>query len=452
MYSLEISLSAQLRIVLYNLELEYIQIMAKNKKKTKPKAGGGAKATVENSDTEDEGSVYNDGASVTSEASTVIGDAEDSVDESSQIEQFEGKIKDAIELASQKSAAGRVKALDALCSGFVKRYCPDFVENQQMTICDLIERSLKKGKGAEIEVAARLSILLSLQLQDPEEVYKELKPLMVQNATDKTTSAVARAAVASSLAGLCFLGGGEMAEVVSTMGVLEGIFSGSYTKPDWSLPSLPSDITSLHSTCLAAWSLLLTLQSSGEVYRMANTMVTKLRGLLLSNDVELRITAGEAIALILEFAYDYDEEFELEELESLIASLRELATDSNKSRSKKDRKEQRSSFRDILRGVEEGDPPNEKVKFGQEVLFLDCWYKKIQYEWFCKPLGSGMNLHLNCNYMLREIFEMGAPLPAFDATTSQRPSKTERNAANQLAFKARTVSRNKNRDKRSAVF
>jgi len=416
----------------------------------RPKAG--AKTVVENSDSEEEGSVFNDGASATSEASTVVGDNEEGVDESSQVEQFESKVKDAIELATQKSAAGRVKALDAICTGFLKRYCPDFVENQQMTICDLVERSLKKGKGAEVEVAARLSILLSLQLQDPEEVYKELKSLLAQIMTDKTASPVSRAAVATSLAGLCFLGGGEMAEVVTTMGVLEGIFSASYTKPDWTLPSLPSEVTALHSSCLAAWSLLLTLQSSGEVYRMANTMVPKLQGLLLSNDVDLRITAGEAIALILEFAYDYDEEFELEDFGSLTASLKELATDSNKSRSKKDRKEQRSSFRDILRGVEEGDPPNEKVKFGQEVLYLDCWYKKLQYDWFCKPLGSGMNLHLNCNYMLREVFELGAPLPAFDAATSQRPSKTERNAANQLAFKARTVSRNKNRDKRSAVL
>ena len=313
-----------------------------------------------------------------------MGDNEEGVDESSQVEQFESKVKDAIELATQKSAAGRVKALDAICTGFLKRYCPDFVENQQMTICDLVERSLKKGKGAEVEVAARLSILLSLQLQDPEEVYKELKSLLAQIMTDKTASPVSRAAVATSLAGLCFLGGGEMAEVVTTMGVLEGIFSASYTKQDWALPSLPPEVTALHSSCLAAWSLLLTLQSSGEVYRMANTMVAKLQGLLLSNDVDLRITAGEAIALILEFAYDYDEEFELEDFGSLTASLKELATDSNKSRSKKDRKEQRSSFRDILRGVEEGDPPNEKVKFGQEVLYLDCWYKKLQYDWFCK--------------------------------------------------------------------
>jgi len=427
--------------------------MAK-KKKPNTKAGGGRKTVVENSDSEEEGSVFNDGASVASEASTVVqGDTEEGVDETSQLEQFEGKLKDAIELATQKSAAGRVKALDAICTGFLKRYCPDFVENQQMTICDLVERSLKKGKGGEVEVGAKLSILLALQLHDPEEVYKELKTLMVQIVNDKTANPAARAAVATSLAGLCFLGGGEMAEVVNTMAVLEGIFSASYTKAEWTnLPSFPPDVTALHSSCLSAWSLLLTLQSSGEVNRLANSTISKLEGLLLSSDVDLRITAGEAIALILEFSYDYDEEFEPDELATLIESLKQLATDSNKSRSKKDRKEQRSSFRDILRGVEEGDPPNEKVKFGQEVLFLDCWYKKVQYDWFCKVIGSGMNLHLNSNYMLREVFELGAPLPAFDAATSSRPSKTERNAANQLAFKARTQSRNKNRDKRSAVF
>ena len=39
----------------------------------------GAKTVVENSDSEDEGSVFNDGASATSEASTVVGDVEEGV-------------------------------------------------------------------------------------------------------------------------------------------------------------------------------------------------------------------------------------------------------------------------------------------------------------------------------------------------------------------------------------
>merc|ERR1712240_974544 len=198
------------------------------------------------------------------------------------------------------------------------------------------------------------------------------------------------------------------------MQVLESVFSASYSKKDGTIPAPSADLQALHCAALSSWSLLLTLLTSGDVFRLATTQVSSLRGLLYSSDVDLRITAGESVALVLEFAYDYDSQYEPNDLEGLIVAVRQLATDSNKSRSKKDRKEQRSSFRDVLRGVEEGEPPSQKVKFGQEVLFLDCWYKKIQYEWFCKPLGSGMNLDLNCNYMLREIFEMGAPLPAFD--------------------------------------
>lgn len=41
-------------------------------------------------------------------------------------------------------------------------------------------------------------------------------------------------------------------------------------------------------------------------------------------------------------------------LNELLAELKFIATDSSKSKSKKDRKEQRSSFRDVLRAVEEG--------------------------------------------------------------------------------------------------
>jgi len=420
----------------------------KDKRNTKGKSGGRQEDGHSGSD--DDGSMFNDNASMTSEVSSIAPEDDgvnNGIDESSKIEMFESKLKEALELATQKSAAGRVKAMEAICGAFLKRYCPDFVENQQMTTCDVVERALKKGKGGEVEAGAKLAILLSLQLSDPENIYKELKSLLIQMLTDKTQSAGCRAAVANSLSGLCFLGGGEMAEVVSVMAALESVFAGSFSKPDHG-----PDVSSLHAACVSGWSLLLSLQSPGEVHRLAqDNVIKKFELLLLSNDVDLRITAGEAIALILEFAYDYDEEFEPENLSSLIATVKQLATDSTKSRSKKDRKEQRSSFRDILRGVEEGDPPNEKVKFGQEILYIDSWYKKLQYDWFCKVLGSGMNLHLSSNYMLREIFELPPPLPAFDPTTSSKLSKSERNAANQLAFKLRTQSRNKNRDKRSAV-
>ena len=50
------------------------------------------------------------------------------------------------------------------------RYMPDFIDNQKVTITDIVEKSLKRGKGSEIKAAARLSLLLAVQLPEPEEV------------------------------------------------------------------------------------------------------------------------------------------------------------------------------------------------------------------------------------------------------------------------------------------
>lgn len=91
----------------------------------------------------------------------------------------------------------------------------------------------------------------------------------------------------------------------------------------------------------------------------------------------MRIGAGEAIALIYEGARQFDEDFgfdvsteeeetddhdgiqerdastrQTQEMDELCTKLRQLATDSHKYRAKKDRKQQRSSFRDILRAIE----------------------------------------------------------------------------------------------------
>jgi len=435
--------------------------MPKNKKKSAKKSGVGGGVRIENGASDDDaGSVFNDNASVVSASSECSffqtqepQAGEEPVDELSQEEQFLEKIKEAIDLATQKSAQGRTKAIDAVCHALLKRYIPDFVDNRRATICDVVERSLKKGKGGEVISAAKLAVLLCLQLDDAEQVYKDLKSLMVHMAQDASVAPTSRAAVVTSLGGLCFLGGGEMAEVVKMMKILEGIFSQSFLRGCGTVPVHSVDTLTLHTAALSSWALLVTLLSNGDAYRMVDSHLRNLEGLFSSNDVDLRISAGETSALLLEAAYNYDEEYEPQGLNGLIASLRQLATDSHKYRSKKDRKEQRSSFRDILRTVEEGETPREQVKFGRETLTLDSWVSKIQYDWLCKVLGTGLNLHLGENLMVREIFELGNPLPSIsERDLSNKPSKTERNAANQLAFKWRTQTRGKNRDKRVAIF
>ena len=54
--------------------------------------------------------------------------------------------------------------------------------------------------------------------------------------------------------------------------------------------------------------------------------------------------------------------------------------------------------------MEEGDPPGEKVKFGQEVLHLDSWYKKLQYDWFCKVGSKRNQVNMIDRHIMRLLF------------------------------------------------
>ena len=40
-------------------------------------------------------------------------------------------------------------ALESMCTAFLKKFIPDFVEDRRMTLTDIAERSMKKGKASE---------------------------------------------------------------------------------------------------------------------------------------------------------------------------------------------------------------------------------------------------------------------------------------------------------------
>nr|CAG4641925.1 EOG090X0ARF [Eurycercus lamellatus] len=412
-----------------------------------------------------------DSASIISSASdnrSILDDGGGEVDERTQMEILEEKLKEFIDLTSQKSTHGRVTSFESLCKAFSSKFMPDFVAGRQMTLMDCAERGLKKGRGAEQEAAAKLVALLCLQLgsiTDSESIYKDQKNFLLSLMADHSMSPAARAQVCATM-GLCtFLADCDLAEIVQIMLALESIiFSASSTNSP--------EILKLHSSALSSWSLLLTLLPPRHVYDLSQTHIRRLVLLLDSSDVDLRIGAGEAIALIYEGARQFDEDFGFdvsteeeevqdgkmiasrmtEEMDELCDKLRQLATDSHKYRAKKDRKQQRSSFRDILRAIEENEAPDIRVKFGRETLDIDSWGCKHQYDSFCQLLGSGMNLHLAQNDLLRDIFNLGGALLDDGTSSTVKVKKIERHHMNMAAFKARSLARGKNRDKRSAVF
>ncbi|XP_065571908.1 interferon-related developmental regulator 1-like isoform X2 [Artemia franciscana] len=377
-------------------------------------------------------------------------------EEQTEVDQIEEKLKDAIDLTTQKSQQGRVSALKTLCNFLSLKYLPYFVFDRRMTLQDCAERALKKGKCAEQQEGGKLASLLCFQMGptlDTETLYKDMRSLFLTLINDTSLGIGAREQCCYTLSILCFVASHNLEEIEDIMKALSNVFKQK-------LPSDSPQLSALHSAALASWSLLYTLLPSKRVYDSAEANVTMLLKLLESGDVDLRITAGEAIALVYEGARDFDDEFTLAndsedkntgDLESELCNmLKSLATDSQKFRAKKDRRQQRSSFRDVLRAVEEGDTPDVHIKFGTEVLVLDSWSRKKQYDAICQVLGSGMNLHLAENEFLRDIFDLGPPMLVGGVTT--KVSKSERHAMNMANFKSRSIARQKNRDKRVAAF
>jgi hypothetical protein len=119
-------------------------------------------------------------------------------DERTQVEILEDKLKEFIDLTTQKSSQGRVNSFDALCKAFSAKYMPDFVAGRRMTLLDCAERGMKKGRGAEQESAAKLMALLCLQLgsvADSESIYRDHKTYLLSLMADNSASPSARAQV-----------------------------------------------------------------------------------------------------------------------------------------------------------------------------------------------------------------------------------------------------------------
>lgn len=391
-------------------------------------------------------SSFSDSVSVADEG----GEAEDTAQED-----FQYKLKVYIDCTVDKSAKTRQGALDGLKTAMATRILYEFLLERRMTITDSIERCLKKGKGEEQRAAASLACLLCIQLGsgiESEEVFKTLKPIFKTILNDGTANIQARQACATSL-GLCTLvAEDDILDVYATMECFESLFTRSYVREDGSRPSLNPQTTQLHTNALLSWALLLTICSASHITAIIHKHLSKLPRLLESEDVNMRIAAGETIALLFELARDVDPDFDCEDWEPLCNKLNALATDCNKHRAKTDKRKQRSVFRDVLKAVEDGDFQTEAIRFGTERMVIDSWVRKRTYDAFREFVGSGMNYHLQANEFIRDVFGLGPPMLIDSAALkAMKSSRLERHLYNAAAFKARTKARNKFRDKRVDV-
>ncbi|CAL1546424.1 unnamed protein product [Lymnaea stagnalis] len=376
---------------------------------------------------------------------------EESSEDTSQQEMFEEKFSENMDGTLEKSAKTRLTALQGIQKALQKKYVADYLFDRKETLTDHLVKCLRKGKWDEQELAASCLSLVAVQLgSDASSVFDTVQPILTSLMMDNSTHYKARGACATTLATSCFLSSDDLEKAKFLTNALEDIFRMGYGKGENS-PTVPSELSWLICQALSAWCLLLTISPSYEVQTHINNHLRSLQDLLRNSDVDLRIMAGEAIALLYELARDLDGDFEHEDEASLCELLKQLATDSVKHRAKKDRRQQRSCFRDVQRYVVDLESPCESVKLGKEnLLELNSWTQKRQYDCFCHVLMTGTSVHMKVNPILREMFDLGAPgLDDYSHTKSL--SKAQRTFINAAAFKARTKARAKHRDKRAVT-
>ncbi|XP_078207087.1 interferon-related developmental regulator 2 isoform X4 [Callithrix jacchus] len=401
--------------------------------------GGGAQSSAQADSGSSEDEAASEAHSTASECPSLLSTtAEDSlggdvVDEQSQQEDLEEKLKEYVDCLTDKSAKTRQGALESLRLALASRLLPDFLLERRLTLADALEKCLKKASPTLRRVSSRAG--------------------NAGSPVDCGMALPSSQQCASALGLGCYVAAADIQDLVSCLACLESIFSQFYGLGSSATPVVPASLHGLLCAALQAWALLLTICPSTHFSHILDRQLPRLPQLLSSESVNLRIAAGETIALLFELARDLEEEFVYKDMEALCSVLRTLATDSNKYRAKADRRRQRSTFRAVLHSVEGGECEEETVRFGFEVLYMDSWARHRIYAAFKEVLGSGMHHHLQNNELLRDIFGLG-PVLVLDAAALKacKVPRFEKHLYNAATFKARTKARSRVRDKRADIL
>jgi len=403
-----------------------------------------------------------------SDSDAVTISSSDGLDEITDLEQelerYVQTVELSLELVTSKGKKQRMEGLTKIMTA-VRTGTPcnaSIIASNIVTLCDALEKIIKKSDGADEHILAVALIenlaLLSLALEDhvSEEVYSVLYPLLLRQTQDPTLAAAVRTACVRAVGVLAlFLGPNDPALLGQALNVTYGAFVPALPKGDKSMPALSPALMALHTAALQAFLLLLSSASSRDVGQRRQGLITDLTEVLRHHDLDIRCTAGSGIALLCELLGEEGEHLlPYKQLKMVLEKLDALAKDSHKQRGKKERKEQRHVFRAIVNTVESNgeylDRVNQLHKHrgdGTDVQ-IGSWEQQIQYEVVSGVLLQGTSTHFVRNEGLRCHFDVGRVVSLLEHGKAGRLKKASREDEE----KRRHLGRNRDRQKRSNII
>eukprot|EP00850_Spirogloea_muscicola_P012163 SM000078S22022 [mRNA] locus=s78:52965:60875:+ [translate_table: standard] len=328
-------------------------------------------------------------------------------------------LADFLDALYDKRASTREGGLRGIISALSSHVLTHYAETRLETLLQLFLTSVRRGVGPEVTLAARALGLLAVTLGagDPaDRVCAEATPLLHKIAK-QALPVGDRTAALDAIALLNFVSSREQSELDESMGLMWQIGGGP--ESDQMLGSSHA-APEVRTAALSGWTLLLSTSSPAEITSQARSALPSLSSLLADNDLATRIAAGEAIALLYEAGgRDAGEEssestsqagaLSVEALDDkqaeVLEQMRDLSVEGNKRLSKKTRKEQHGSFRDLVSLIQDGTVTETAVRLKNgDSLTLSTWREIIQLNALRQYLAEGFQKHLQENELLHQIF------------------------------------------------
>jgi len=315
-----------------------------------------------------------------------------------------------VELLTEKRTSVRVEALKEIIKSLTSECMQEQLSSRLDTLQLYLSSIIRRNSPEEARLACQIVSLIVISLGlDSESFGKGFIPIFVTliKNTGKPTSI--RRYCIHALSTIHFVISSST-EILEDISIFEHIFADHKNDP------------SLATEAIRAWALMSSTatlhQLSGVLYKNYLPQFVKL---LDHKSLEVRSAAGEGIALLESAFLEDDEETQETEtkddpkekkkkgihtpdLSYIIEKLQALAKESTKHQAKKDKVKQKSLFREILRTIEDGDLPSEKLTIGKKKLEFEGWPKSFQLNHVRAVLGTGFQLHFQKNDVLGEIF------------------------------------------------
>lgn len=357
-----------------------------------------------------------------------------------QVVDVDAQADELLEALTSKRAGTRVTSLAELRELLQRNVLQEFVSRRQETIGSYLAASVRKGAASEAVGACQaLGLAVLTVAEEGSPLYGEARDTLVRAARDPKKKERIRAAAVEALGVSCFVSdtGGLESHTEELMTLFLSLYDvGAVTEravtgdgggdgrsendDDDEESDDDKDETAaeigLVQAAVRAWALLATTVPAARRAGLFETAGPSLRLVLESRDLGARAAAGAALAMLYEASGEADEPdlggaagpdppLDVAELvEKLVAMSRE----GTRRRARKERREQRSIFRDIVASVEDAEPPAETLVLQHEKFEFAGWPAVIRLAALRRVLGSGLQQHFLANELLSQIFGVRA--------------------------------------------